>query len=173
MHDHWLRQQLEAHHRESFGWAMACCGRDPQRAEDVLQRTYLKVLEGKARYDAGAKFKTWLFAVIRNTARDEKRRELLRHIGLMRYEAHAGAIRNADGDSAGESLDRSHVRAVFVEALAKLPARQRETMQLVFYHDMSLSEAAGVMGVSLGSARTHYDRGKQALRTLLRSRGIE
>jgi RNA polymerase sigma factor (sigma-70 family) len=172
MDDQGLRQQLEKHHRESFGWALSCCGRDRERAEDVLQRTYLKVLEGKARFEDRGAFKTWLFAVIRTTARDEKRREVLRRIGLLRYEANVRASPAPNGDGAGEALDRARLKDVFVAALGKLPARQREAMQLVFYHDMSLSEAANVMGVSLGSARTHYERGKHSLRTHLRTQGI-
>jgi RNA polymerase sigma factor (sigma-70 family) len=170
-----LRQQLEKHHRESFGWARCCCGRDRQRAEDVLQRTYLKVLQGKARFEERGAFKTWLFAVIRTTARDEKRRDVLRRVGLLRYEADVRATRpaNADEDGPGEALDRTKLQAFFLAALGKLPARQREAMQLVFYHDMSISEAADVMGVSLGSARTHYERGKQALRTHLGAEGIQ
>ena len=55
----------------------------------------------------------------------------------------------------------------FQEALQHLPARQRETLHLVFYQELTLNEAAKVMSISIGSARQHYERGKKRLRELL------
>ncbi len=161
-----LRANLEKYHSESFGWALSCCARNRAEAEGVLQAVYLKVLEGKARFEGKAAFKTWLFAVIRRTAADERRRHWLRGFGLLKY---IDRSESASGiETPDEAVFRSEVQQSFRRALAELPARQREVLHLVFYHDLTLAEAAEVMGVSLGSARTHYDRGKQRLRHLMK-----
>jgi len=159
-----LRVLLERSHRENYGWALSCCSHDPVEAEDVLQTAYLKVLDGKARYDGKAAFKTWLFSVIRNTAAEERRRAIMRRLLLFKYQKNTDHV--VEGDL-GEATYRSHIRAILRSTLAALPKRQREVLQLVFYHALSLQEAADVMRISIGSARTHYDRGKKRLRQWL------
>ena len=69
-----LRDLLEQNHSMSYGWALSCCHSHPEDAADALQEAYRKILEGRARYDGRSEFKTWLFAVIRNTAAGERRR---------------------------------------------------------------------------------------------------
>lgn len=157
-----LRARLEELHAASYGWALRCCVRHPEEVEDILQTVYLKVLDGRARYDGRAAFKTWLFAVIRRTAADERRRHWLRRLGLVRYGRDAPPAGQAG--SPAETLHLDELQAAFREALARLPRRQQEVLHLVFYQELSLSEAAGVMGVSVGAARQHYERGKQRLR---------
>jgi RNA polymerase sigma factor (sigma-70 family) len=149
---------LEAHHFESYGWALSCCRRRRDEAENVLQLVYVKVLSGKAVFDGKSSFKTWLFAVIRKTATHEYRMELLRRLRLSQIP------KTLDGKPLGE---QHGVEIRLKEALGKLPARQREVLQLVFYHDLSIVEAAKVMGVGIGSARTHYERGKKQMRRRL------
>lgn len=166
MNDYELRAELEKYHHESYGWALSCCRGDAAEAENVLQAVYLKALEGKAHFGGRASFKTWLFAVIRKTAMDERRRQWTRWLRMNRYEE-SSKNRFCEG-SADEVIYRSEIRALFNQVLAKLPRRQSEILQLAFYHDLSLAEAAEVMGVSLGSARTHYERGKLRLRQLMK-----
>jgi RNA polymerase sigma-70 factor (ECF subfamily) len=67
----------------------------------------------------------------------------------------------------GVAFEKSETQALFQSAMKSLPRRQREALHLVFYQDLSLSEAAEVMGISIGSARQHYDRGKKRLREFL------
>jgi RNA polymerase sigma-70 factor (ECF subfamily) len=153
-----LRNALEVHHLESYGWTLSCCRRRRDEAENVLQLVYLKVLSGKAIFDGRSSFKTWLFAVIRKTAAHEYRMELLRRLRLSQIP------KVLDWKPQGE---QSGVEVRLKEALGTLPARQREVLQLVFYHDLSIVEAAKVMGVGVGSARTHYERGKKQMRRRL------
>jgi RNA polymerase sigma-70 factor (ECF subfamily) len=156
-----LRAELERHHESSYGWALHCCRRDAAEAEDVLQAAYLKVLDGRARYGGRSAFKTWLLAVIRRTAADERRRDWIRKLGLARRERMAASLAP---DAAPELAHRTELQAAFRQALAGLPRRQQQVLHLVFYQDLSLSEAAEVLAVSVGAARQHYERGKRRLR---------
>jgi RNA polymerase sigma-70 factor (ECF subfamily) len=52
-------------------------------------------------------------------------------------------------------------------ALAELPVRQRQVLHLVFYQDLTIEEASRVLNISLGTARTHFERGKRRLREIL------
>src|SRR5688500_14683119 len=146
-----LKAELERLHGASFGWALNCCRHDRAEAEEVLQTVYLKILEGKARYRGDSSLKTWLFAVIRNTAITEQRRSLLRRLKLIAPPSLLPGPRSLTGEPAAE-LEWSEERRRFQKALNSLPARQREALHLVFYQDLSLREAAEVMGISIGSA---------------------
>lgn len=160
-----LTAELEKHHAASFGWALSCCRRDRGQAEEVLQMVYLKILEGKARFRGAACFKTWLFAVIRKTAATEHRKSLLRTLKLSASPHLIEPV--VSGQEPAAAFEKSEAQVQFQRALEQLAARQREALHLVFYEDLTLREAANVMGISIGSARQHYERGKKHLRQSL------
>ena len=164
-----LEAQLERLHTESFGWALHCCGRDRTEAEDVLQMAYLRVVSGKARFGGRSTFRTWLFGVIRRTALEHGRRDRARRERTLRLVP--TDIRDPGAPDPIRRMEEAHRARTLLAALEKLSDRQREVLHLVFYQELSIAEAAEVMGVSLGSARTHYERGKSRLRTLLQDSG--
>jgi RNA polymerase sigma-70 factor (ECF subfamily) len=156
-----LEASLEALHEASFGWARNCCGGDPDDAADVLQTTYVKVLSGSAAFSGRSSFRTWLFGVIRLTALELRRR------GAREFSLEGLAEPQAMAPSTDARLIEAEEHAALRAALATLPDRQREVLHLVFQQEMSIAEASGVMGISVGSARVHYDRAKKRMRTLL------
>ncbi|WP_241345789.1 RNA polymerase sigma factor [Belliella filtrata] len=147
-----LEVLIKAHHREAFLWSRQCCGFDTSLAEDILQHAYLKVLEGKAKFGHQSSPKTWLFAIVRYTAMEWLRNEKPTH-SLEGVE-----IEDIEPDRPVESQE---------DMLNLLPSRQKEVLLLVFYHQMTIEKAAEIMEVSLGTARTHYERAKKSLKMLI------
>jgi RNA polymerase sigma-70 factor (ECF subfamily) len=155
-----LESRLLALHAGSFAWALRCCGGDRSEAEDVLQSTYVKILEGRARYRGDASLKTWLYSVIRRTAADRRRRRARRE----RILAWLGAAPSGPARTPEGALERRREGERLERARRGLTPRQGEVIDLVFEHELSISESAAVLGISVGSARTHYDRAKKQLR---------
>lgn len=165
MDDSELRNSLTALHSASFAWAMTCC-RERELAEDVLQSVYLKVLGGQACYEGRASLRTWLFTVIRNAARDRQRKRWWSRVVRLEFTSLAELSESqTEVDVRFEAEDES---VLVREALRTLTERQREVAHLVFYEDLTVAESAEVMGVSIGSARQHYARAKDALRVSLK-----
>ena len=162
-----LKAELERLHPASFGWALSCCRHNRSDAEEVLQTVYLKILQGKAIYRGESKLQTWLFAVIRKTAASEHRKQMLRSLITL------GSPAKKSSSEPELELEWSELQRRFRQALAGLPQRQRETLHLVFYQDLSVTEAAAVMNISIGSARRHYERGKKRLRQSLDREGVD
>ncbi|HEX5855486.1 MAG TPA: RNA polymerase sigma factor [Thermoanaerobaculia bacterium] len=155
-----LEGELERLHGASYAWSLSCCRGDREEAEDVLQESYLKTLDGRARFAGGSSFKTFLFGVVRRTAAERRRRTWLHGLALAAWSR--GPV------EAPHSSQGIEARSSCLEgALARLAARQRDVLDLVFAHDMTVEEAARALGISTGSARVHYDRGKKRLRQAL------
>ncbi|MCB0629384.1 MAG: RNA polymerase sigma factor [Saprospiraceae bacterium] len=158
-----LEEALEKLHPQSFTWALRCCRGDRESAADVLQNTYLKILEGKARYQGQSGLKTWLFSIIRFTAIDHYRVQSRRSPHALEAEEQLLQI-SVPGTT---SMEPSDQQLLLIRALNQLSVQQQQVLHLVFYQECTIEEAAEVMRISLGTARTHYERGKRHLRERL------
>jgi RNA polymerase sigma factor (sigma-70 family) len=160
-----FREELERMHGASFGWALWCCGHRREEAEDVLQSAYLKVFDGAARFDGRSSPRTWFFGVIRRTAAERERRQWMRRQLFDRWLVREPPALPAPGPEA--MACESEMRRNLLRAVAELSTRQRQVLHLVFYQELTIEEASRVMNLSLGTARTHFDRGKRRLREIL------
>jgi RNA polymerase sigma-70 factor (ECF subfamily) len=148
-----LDHLLKIHHRDAYLWARQCCSFNDDLAKDVLQQVYLKILEGKATLNDEEKAKTWIFSIIRYTAIDH-----LRKTGKFISIEDAEEIAEIE-----EEIDLTDYKAI----ISLLPRMQQEVILMVFYHQMTIEQSAEVLQISLGTARTHYERGKKNLKKLI------
>ena len=149
----------------SFAWARHCCRNRGDDAAELLQTVYIRVLEGRAQFDGRSSVKTWLFGVIRRTAHEHARRRWLRSTIFERWQRlEQGEALVADPAHLLHEFERNERLR---RAVVKLPRRQQEVLHLVFYQDLTVEESAQMLGISVGSARTHFGRGKQRVREYL------
>lgn len=152
-------------HAGAYVWALSLTGQEPAAAEDVMQQTYLLILDGRARYDGASSLKTWLFGVVRNVARRHARQ---RRVQLGLIARLAGSVGDSTLEAGiGNPPTRQDGGPRLRDAVRALPTRQREVLELVFDAEFTLAQAAVVLGISVGSARTHYHRAKTTLRERL------
>lgn len=137
--------------------------------EDLVQETWLRVLNRGSQFDGRSRFETWLFSIARNLAIDDMRK---RQIGSLDAPAAAGA----DEDRADEfaAPDRS---SPFLEAarsqdavrlacaLAALAPIYREVLLLRFQEDLSLQEISKVVGAPVPTVSSRIHRGIGLLRS--------
>jgi RNA polymerase sigma-70 factor (ECF subfamily) len=153
---HVSRSALEAIHGQVYGWALSRCDFDHATAEDLMQQAYVELLSGSARFDNKSTLKTFVFSVVQNLARSRFRRLATRLRLVKQYPQ----------ESVTEAIEPVIDDGVW-RAVRALPARQRDIIELVFCRDLTIEQAAAVMGVSTGTGRVHYDRAKKALRSRL------
>jgi len=130
-------------------------------AHDVRQEAFIRAYRSLTRFDGRCRFSTWLFGIVVNLCRDRHRshgarRRLLEGVATKLPVAEAG--RPDDPALAGET--REMVRT----AVMNLPPDEREVLVLRHYHQMPLTDIAGLLGVPPTTARSRMNRALRRMR---------
>jgi len=160
-----VKRSLEQHQAALCRWARTLARHASLDADEIVQQVYLEVLEGRVNLKDSQDPRALLFGVARQLTRS-RWRSLQRWASTLRRrqeDLHPDTPTPSPEQALQRSLDANRVR----DAMEKLPARQLEVITLVFMEEQTIEAASRIMGISLGSARTHYHRAKQHLaRTL-------
>jgi len=148
--------------------------RDLTEAEDLAQNVFVQVFKSARRYEASAKFSTWLFTITRNLCLNEIRRRA-RHPAESLDQTHAESdeqpvhqIEDKTVPSAPQQLLRGELEEKISEALADLPENQRTALLLCRQEDLSYEEIAKVLGCSLSATKSLIHRGRETLKLKLK-----
>jgi RNA polymerase sigma-70 factor (ECF subfamily) len=148
----------DAHHRLVYGVALRMLG-EGGAAEDVTQTVFLKVWNSPELF-RGGNFAAWIVRVTRNRALDVLRSRATRNESEL---PEALPEDETIEDTAFARIDAERVR----NALALLPAEQREPIELGFFGGITHEEIARRSGTPLGTIKTRIRSGLRKLRTVL------
>jgi RNA polymerase sigma-70 factor (ECF subfamily) len=172
---------VQRHRPSVFNFILRYVGQR-QRAEDLLQETWLKVVRSSGEYQPKARFTTWVFTIARNLCVDSARKESFRQTESLDAPAVAG---DAEGPSRGEltadregfapdrAADNVRLRPKLEQALAELPAEQREVFLLREYHGIGFKEIAEVTGVNENTVKSRMRYALEGLRKRLEALGVD
>ena len=154
---------------------------DAATAEDLLQEVFLRVVKSADEWRGAAKFSTWLYTIARNLTVDQSRRAVHRNAASLDGPAHAGSDSTAtlhdrlpSPDRRADDLasDRETKRRID-EAVAGLPAEQREVFLMREVMEMPFAEIATAVGASEPTVKSRMRYALEKLRAALVELGGE
>ncbi|MFD7288497.1 RNA polymerase sigma factor [Streptomyces sp. NPDC059863] len=139
--------------------------RAPQAADDLLAEVWLQAYTARGTYDSGrGAVRTWLFGVARNVLAAHWRRH-----SQDRRRFPVDEEINDPWHAVDRRLDAVAVAPVIRRTLAQLPHVERELLLLVAWEQLTPAEAASVVGIPAGTARSRLHRARTRLRAALRT----
>jgi RNA polymerase sigma-70 factor, ECF subfamily len=165
---------VRRHRTPVFSFLVRLTG-DRGRAEDLTQEAFLKVVKASAAWEERARFTTWLFAIARNLAVDESRRQAFRRaepLEPVRPDERRRDEAAAEDPPPDRAADAAMIRPKLEAALQALPPEQREVFLLREYSGLKFAEIAEVTGTPENTVKSRMRYALEALRAELAARGI-
>jgi RNA polymerase sigma-70 factor (ECF subfamily) len=144
-------------------------------AWDLSQEVFIKAWNALPRFEAKARFSTWLYRIAHNVVYDWTRRRKIESVGELNDEIFereridsASLTTPSGGATPDETMSRGELRVKIEAALAKLSPEHREAVLLKDVQGLSYKEIADVMSCSLGTVMSRLFYARQKLQTLLK-----
>ena len=133
--------------------------RDEDDAEDLAQRAFINASERAGSWRGGS-FKSWLFRIVVNLAKNHLR-------DVSRFDRSEEASEQESEPTAPDAHQRLEDRErqkVLREAVARLPRRQREVLLLRIDGDLPFAEIASTLGITETNAKVNFHHAVQKLK---------
>ena len=164
-----FEEEALVHAEQLYRIALRLTG-SPQTAEDLVQETYLRAFRSWQSYRPGTNLAAWLATIMRNANLDELRRQSRRPVQEPLDDDGDYYLYNRLAESSPQPQDEVLARlsgTAIVSALGDLPPNFREVVVLVDVGDFSYAEAAGILGIPIGTVMSRLYRGRRLLKRAL------
>ncbi len=148
--------------------AVAICGHQ-READDLVQDTFLRAIEGFELFEQGTNCKAWLLQILRNTWIDRLRhRKIVGRIMTLDEEIVAETSKDYETvwSNAGDLIENFSDEQI-IKALSELPEDQRLTLFLSDVEQLSQKEVAQITGVAVGTVKSRASRARAELKDKL------
>jgi RNA polymerase sigma-70 factor (ECF subfamily) len=135
-------------------------------AEDLLADVFLDVWRKADRFEGRSQVTTWLLAIARHKALSALRRH-----GMEALDDDAAERIEDPADNAEAALAKDETYAALRSCLEQLSPAHREIVDLVYYHGRTIEEAAAIIRVPVGTAKTRMFYARKQLRSAMEARG--
>ena len=130
---------------------------DLELAEDIAQEAFMKAFTKLDSFQGRSKFKSWLFQIGINTAKNRLRSRKREVVDLQK-------VRLSIGEHQDLEIGEKDVQFALSDEIAKLPPKQRLALSLRIYEDLSFAEIAEIMRCPYDTAKANYRHALMKLR---------
>ncbi|MFL6797671.1 MAG: sigma-70 family RNA polymerase sigma factor [Xanthobacteraceae bacterium] len=155
------------HHVRVFRFVVRLV-RNEATAEDLISEVFLDVWRQAGRFEGRSAVSTWLLAIARFKALSALRKRPDEELD----DEVAGALEDGSDDPE-VALEKKDKSIILRNCLQGLSAEHREIIDLVYYHEKSVEEVAGIVGIPENTVKTRMFYARKRLAELLRAAGIE
>ena len=162
-----LQALYARHHVKVFRFALGLL-RNEQTAEDVVSEAFIDVWRNAASFEGRSEASTWLLAIARNKAYS-----ILRKKQEERLDEESAAEIEDTADNPEVIMQKKTKGELLRACLSRLSVEQREIIDLVYYHEKSVEEAALIVGAPVGTVKTRMFHARKRLSELAQAAGID
>ena len=142
--------------------------RNEATAEDLVSDVFLDVWRQAGKFEGRSAVSTWMLSIARFKALSALRRRPEQELD----DETAEQIED-QSDDPEVSLAKKDKAAVLRQALSELSAEHREIVDLVYYHEKSVEDVAGIVGIPEATVKTRMFYARKKLSELLKEQGID
>lgn len=146
--------------------------RDPSVVDDVTQEVFLRICRHAGRYEASAKFSTWLYRIVANlcfnVGRSRKRHRPVSLETMIEEEAVRRDVPDETQPAPDAGLDAEELQQEVARAIGELPDQQRMAILLNKYENKGYEEIAAVLETTPAAVKSLLSRARANLRQRLR-----
>ena len=144
---------------------------DPAQADDLLGEVFRIAFERRTTFDPGRESaRPWLYGIANNLVAKHHRSEARRLKAMARWAARRGPAGDP-ADQAVPAVDAGRRWARVAEAVAALPAPERQALLLYAWEELSYDEIAAALGVPVGTVRSRLSRARARMAAMTQDAG--